>query len=136
MTKEEILAMEAGPEMNALVAEKVMGWIWIDGEYGHPTEKGPFNDCECPSHSYQKTLLPRYSTDIAAAWEVVNKLGRKSINKIAAETGLATFLLVQYPNGTWKANFSGYRTSVEADTVPLAICRAALLSKPNNILPG
>lgn len=46
--------MEAGRELDALVAEQVMGLRYVQGP--HPT-------------------IPRYSTDIAAAWHVVDKMG-------------------------------------------------------------
>ena len=82
MTRDEILAMEPGRELDALVAEHVMGleiivnpksamctgckikgqgtWVVIARDYhewGHKVER--------PS---------RYSADIAAAWQVVEKM--------------------------------------------------------------
>ncbi len=51
--------MIAGKEMDALVAEKVMGWPTTGMAAGA---------------SYREANMPAYSTDIAAAWQVVEKL--------------------------------------------------------------
>ena len=32
MTKEEIMKLEVGREMDALVAEKIIGWKWFIGQ--------------------------------------------------------------------------------------------------------
>ena len=67
--------MTAGREMDALIAEKVFGWaeLWTDGkEYMMypPWEQnmGVGYDERYP--------VPHYSTDIAHAWEVIEKLLR------------------------------------------------------------
>jgi len=104
--------LPAGREIDSLVAEKIMGWKpdrdelwrWDDGS-------GSGRPIECP----------RFSEDIAAAWTVVEKLG---------EDG---FLLYRVSNRPiWRAQFNlaeavfdwpGY---ADAETAPLAICRAAL----------
>lgn len=63
----DIDKLEAGRELDALVAEKVMGWTTFE-EYGQTFWRAP-NDGT-------RYLEPReFSTDIAAAWEVVKKLG-------------------------------------------------------------
>lgn len=61
----------AGRELDALVAEKVMGWAF------HP-ERDPMFQWEAPSphghwHPYRFEPSP-YSSDIAAAWDVVEKM--------------------------------------------------------------
>jgi hypothetical protein len=65
--------------------------------------------------------LPPFSTDIAAAWEVVEKL---------ADGIHGGFDLVLDWDGGWEACFEipgGQKVvSVNCDTAPLAICRAAL----------
>lgn len=63
--------MKPGRELDALIAEEVMGWrIFPDGPNGemHTIDA---NQCEC--HEYD---IPHYSTDIAAAWKVVEKLSQ------------------------------------------------------------
>lgn len=101
-------------ELDALVAEKVMGeqvrgtWI-IDG-----VRPDGIPNRQCP--------VEHYSSDIAAAWEVVEKLDGEW--KLQGHEGLG-----------WEAGFDSSTggmdaviVSVEAmaDTAPLAICVAAL----------
>jgi hypothetical protein len=128
----DIDTMEAGSELDALVAEKVMEWngthdvqyvdldTWYswckncgklgeDGEIGH-WEPGMDQPKGC-------AVPPRYSTDITAAWEVVEKMPRLE--------------LIKYPGGhffagTGYADEDGWEFEAEAPTAPLAICRAAL----------
>lgn len=89
----DIHTIPAGRELDALVAEKVMGIgkLEFDAYYG-------------PQH--------RYSTDIAAAWEVVEKLAKP--------------LKVVWTGKVWVCEVFGEPCSQEAGTAPLAICRAAL----------
>jgi hypothetical protein len=99
MTRDEILNMPAGREIDSLIAVRV-----IDPEW-------------------EKVLsaCPKYSTDIAAAWEVVDKM-RKSfwVASLVADTNL------------WRVTFytHTHRKTHEAinESAPLAICRAALLA--------
>jgi hypothetical protein len=78
--------MQAGREMDALIAEKVMGIsVQTFGDtcylvnYCLKKENGDlyyFNG-ECPTRASieeAKKLIPRYSTDLAAAWEVEEKI--------------------------------------------------------------
>jgi len=101
MTRDEILAMEPGRELDALVAEKVMGWTHYREEWG-----GVVPDS-----------ISHYSTDISAAWEVVEKMGP------------FTQLTADIYNGitVWHCSFSVV-DSVDAVTAPEAICKAALLA--------
>lgn len=66
---------------------------------------------------YDGENVPKpYSSDIKAAWEVVEKF----------EGG--TLTLTQLIDDEWSANFLGIRTEIVAQTAPLAICLAALKS--------
>lgn len=107
MTRDEILAMPAGRDMDALVGEYVFGW-----------EKGTFPVYE-PMKSkhgdYMVRPISNYSTDISAAWDVVEKLKESSL----------WLDLNTSPDGC-QVGFADY--FVFADTAPLAICRAALLA--------
>jgi hypothetical protein len=131
LTRNKILKMEAGREMDALVAEKVFGgpeahkdWYWWDGAnmvWSNDTAYGA------------KPILipalfagPHFSTDISAAWEAVEKMKQGG--------HIFTFEMVtddedQYSAGferkmeDYKPIWSGF-----GDTAPLAICRAALLA--------
>lgn len=106
--------LKAGPELNALVAEKVMGlpvkqfadgtWLQDDGSAIEP-----------------------YSTDIAAAWEVVKRT-RNTVGQ-----GFAVIECSSYEIGWWIAGWFDWREgpyehekSARAETAPFAICKAAL----------
>jgi hypothetical protein len=117
--------MSAGRELDALIAEKVMGsvpcdkwrpftaypaqWVKDTGECYHaschPPQMGP----------------PHYSTDIAAAWAVVERL---------VVLGHPVELSLEpNDNGQCLCTLMAERMGEEAtwgDTAPLAICRAAL----------
>lgn len=54
-------ALQAGPELDALVAEKVMGFTVIYGFMQVFEDATPID-------------IPKYSTDIAAAWQIVEKM--------------------------------------------------------------
>ena len=131
--------MPAGREMDALVAEKVMGlapcdaWspvnfgsaggpaMWLDKPCGHDGKCYP-----TPSeHPFSGPL--HYSTSIAAAWEVVERLRADKV------MGGASIAAVNAPDdatpGEWCVEwFDGDHTldCAIGDTAPLAICRAAL----------
>lgn len=68
--------MKAGRELDVLVAEKVMGYIMIDTEAmsPHNSSNGFTLDVILP--------LPDYSTDISAAWQVVEKFDYYTLSKI------------------------------------------------------
>ena len=116
LTPEQIDAMPAGREMDALVSEQLMGikvgWAKEVGSVLILFEPHPFV-------VGTGTEIPYYSTDIAAAWKLV----------------VGNFTL-DYPKfyGKWRCCFylksesSGSRFNFIgiADTAQLAICRAAL----------
>jgi hypothetical protein len=111
MTRDEILKMEAGREMDALI-EKLL--------YPEQTITVDKNA------AYQKTpqgyiglhIIAPYSRSISNAWEVVEKLQKEY-----------EFILT-FKDNEWKAIFYsfGIDTQVIAETALLAICRAALLA--------
>lgn len=151
MTKEEILAMEAGPEMDALVAEKIMGWKRVQPpkwDYDGPLpDQGEVLASPClieliNNGEYKwppKGVIPftffinkRYSTDMAAAWEVVEKFtanGEFARIERGTTGGLGCPVIPHWEVGLSK---DGYCYWSKAPTAPLAICRAALLAKLNN----
>jgi hypothetical protein len=101
--------MKAGPELDALVAEKVMGWeIWRH-PYGQIEIITEDDTCEI---EYFKP-----STDMKTAWEVVEKFFRVDI-----ETGFGAnehCVTIRNEDG-WTKSYA------YAKTVQLAICLAAL----------
>ena len=124
--------MKPGRELDALIAEKVMGWTDVHlhdgtakdtklttlfyGEWvGRPRGEGAL-----------RRVLP-YSTDIAAAWEVVEKMRASySFQLQVPRLPLAGDVF------DWSAVFFVRRTPEEwgafhsASTAPHAICLAAL----------
>lgn len=130
--------MEAGRELDAEVAEKVMllkviarDWpCWYDPETGYaeavvmPLEDGdlegthpepvydPYPGC---NPNPRPSVVPEYSTDIAAAWAIVEELK----------------LSILYEPDGWMASYVGSKGAphihyIHAATAPLAICLAAL----------
>jgi len=94
ITKEDIMNMPAGREMDVTVGFYVMDL------HASPV------------------IYPNYSTDITAAWKVVEKLDAFEI-EIIRNTDKTWDCLVWTDIENWV---------VDCETAPLAICRAALLS--------
>jgi hypothetical protein len=123
--------MIAGRELDALVAEKVMGLRRVteySEEFAYPHYPGDFvnsdghrvfSSFDEPTHQ-----LPKYSSDISAAWEVVEKFIK--FNPFWEENDSLWFDLSPTKPPGWYCNFGDSSTSVYADTAPLAICLAAL----------
>lgn len=126
----DYLKMEAGRELDALIAEKVMGWRLIENQgaaggrlwQGHG---GGFGDM--PEHE-----LTPFSKEIYAAFQVVEKMRQhpdvryQNLQLVAYcyNRTYATFdtqAFNDYDAGTWAEANGEYAT-------PLAICRAALLA--------
>jgi hypothetical protein len=119
MTEAEILAMPAGWEMDGLIAEKVFGHqnvVWKVRTMSTTVDGFTFNG----------VMIPPYSTDIAAAWMVVERL-RLWAGKRACAVDLRI-----WPSGSCSARvqIAPYATNNngDAETMPYAICRAALLA--------
>lgn len=87
MTRDKILGMEPGRKLDAWVAEKVFKWRNVHGpktDYDGPCESfdvlvPPTIDDPFPLYPPRGAIKPWYfcrkwSTDISAAWEVVEKL--------------------------------------------------------------
>ena len=127
--------MNAGRELDALIAEKVMGWTvyrwnseggydaWLKGfraADAHAIFLSNSNTLSCFSHVDNNDRLQikewHPSTDIAAAWDVVKHLQRP-------------FSLERWSDGRWQASFASKIARgmwPVAETSELAICRAAL----------
>lgn len=113
MTRDEILAMNPGRELDRLVAEKVMnkrvhftrpwGWLYAEQDVNRWTN------------------VKHYSTDISAAWEV-----RQHIHKTIGGTKIIS-VCDEFPEECQIWDGRRY-ISVRANTVPEAMCMAALLA--------
>lgn len=104
--------MEAGPELNALVAEKVMGLKNV-GMRNHVQGEDLFGE----DQDGDTVWVPAYSTDIAAAWLVVDKMRQNG----------RVYLQGRLNSWTFRCSPDGIELfEADAPTAPLAICRAAL----------
>jgi hypothetical protein len=65
---------EAGRELDAEIAEKVMGWIGVVPEFVGADGGRWFVWSGKPSLPARRYAVPEYSTNFAAAWEVVEKM--------------------------------------------------------------
>jgi hypothetical protein len=140
-----VSALEAGRELDALIAERVMRWSDV-GEKpmyaldGGDTLNGPPARLVQEGTAWRGTrpdgsegFLPAYSSDIAAAWLVVEKLG---MSVVCSEDGWYALKPEDIEHSTLRG--TAFPTIVlvgkefaypePADTAPLAICRAALLA--------
>jgi hypothetical protein len=107
--------LPAGRELDTLVSRAVMGGdVYPDG--------GGYYDFMERVGSGQSRSLPYYSTDIRAAWEVVNKV-LSTDGHFAFWPSIRGFGIAYHGIRTWD---SEPVWEVFADTAPLAICRAAL----------
>jgi hypothetical protein len=124
--------MPAGREMDALVYECVFGrekrWRFVNGE---PCQL--YGEHGFGAIGYQPYGIPLYSTNIAAAWEVVERM--RSTNGLTLTQGrgatIAKFSPYGYPIVDGPEGIAGRRSSLKeqvknGNTAPLAICRAAL----------
>lgn len=101
--------MKPGRELDALVARHIFARFWTDLYWID------FNQCEWRHGDYQP-----YSTDIAAAWEVVEKMLRPDRDySFSIQTNSAG------KSGWFHCRFNG-EFGGAAPTAPHAICLAAL----------
>lgn len=126
-TSSTALATSAGRGLDALVAEKVMGFSWRafpNGRALKPSHSpAPIADkfVQLHPHEWGLAAVPYYSTNIADAWLIVEKVDNR--NAVAKEMGVLTLSLTRYDN-SYTARF--FNSGATAETAPLAICLAAL----------
>ena len=106
-------------EIDALIHEKVFGRCahqWLQ-------HLSPMQCFKCGQAETQYTKTPFYSTDIAAAWQIVEQLDSCEISQNGASH-------VENPDHKkgWRANHTrdGRIYLAFAETGPMAICLAAL----------
>jgi hypothetical protein len=119
--------LAAGRELDALVAEKVMGWAEVSrrpianaqGEHVIDEYTG-----RAPGGPPQGQLVPRYSTRIQDAWPLADRLRE--------EHAFVALISGKGPAGAqpWicKVNKEGVFIEERGETAPLALCRASLRS--------
>lgn len=112
MTRDEILNMPAGRDADALIEYHIMKTQVPRNSDGHLSRSW------VDGYGYENTF---YSTDIAAAWEVVEKFKENWVVEVGVNGG---FYWCDMDNYKGVLGFH----SARADSAPLAICRAALLA--------
>lgn len=130
--------LQAGPELDVLIAEKVMGW-----HLSHPEEQRPEDggrergqcwvDGNGNTTDFQVQSRPPYdwdmkcfepSTDIYSAWEVVEFLRKEGCDFDSFSS--STRLQAGWSDVVFMSQVD--ESFARAETLPLAICRAALLT--------
>lgn len=121
MTREEIMALQPGLEMDRAVAE-TMGWKDIKVKHipGHGCDGMDALEGTLDGWS-RREIIPWYSTDLKDAWYVVERL---------KDDG--DFFLEWWQDGEWTVSNKplGVRDcgfTVVAPTVQQAVCRALLV---------
>lgn len=138
-------ALPAGPELDSLIAEKVMGWaelsilnenvvgqrFYMDEEaLGFPPEMANSERKTIGGYAYwtlnRAKPVPKFSSDIAEAWKVVEALGN-----LYLELGRVSTRIKSCPDHA--AGHLIYEVSFKdgqgfAPTAPHAICIAALMA--------
>ena len=127
MTNENLAPPDAGPALDAMIAEQVMGWTVNRTSDRHWHTVGPTGrerdiligrDCCAGQHNYDsQAFCP--STDIASAWLVVEAM---------RERGFYFSLSNQGPERRWLAVFASDASVGDAEeiSVALTICKASL----------
>lgn len=110
--------MQAGRDLDALIAEKVMG-LRVE-----PCRKIGEPRAIANEHGHFERFIPHYSTDIADAWEVVEKLHMQADE----EGDVILSINVSKERVGYRCEILCFEAAYvhDADTAPLAICLAAL----------
>jgi hypothetical protein len=119
-----VSTLEAGYELDAQVAEQVMGWHLEEGAAYWPNTERVWRDAAGRRMGTVAEWSP--STDWGAAGQVVDRFAQKrrylwlsyeAVNYLSGNTAMH-----------WKCTFAApQRFQAHGATAPLAICRAALL---------
>jgi hypothetical protein len=122
MTRDEILALEAGAELDRLVAEHV---------FGETYPRPHLLMCNFDGSPWMEDTPPLYSLLMSDAWRVVEHFTKQGkalrIESNGAgywEVANHNFESVPLEGWTW----DDFDMSGHGDTAPLAICRFALAS--------
>lgn len=134
-------ALIAGRDLDALIAEKVMGWTWRKNtkvrsgglpDFAAGTRTlSPDDDCGMlkratgnePISVGLMRRVPYYSSNIADAWSVVAKMRKQDFSlDMQISSGPMNSCRVQF----WPNDCADEDGIVFADHAPEAICRAAL----------
>jgi hypothetical protein len=112
LTREQIMSEPAGEQLDAWVAEYIMGWTY----YGEDKELWTNRD----SWYFYVGIDDCFSTDIATAWQIIDKYLPDWWPELICEDGVTWKCLLGWPKSE--------PSVARADTPMLAICKAALLA--------
>lgn len=110
--------MKAGRELDALIAEKVMGYDVKTWNEVYEVAKRKEDIPVIVLEEKQCRSIPRYSTNISDAWQVVEEL--------SAYYGVEVYQDKVVPCECNVYHLGSRKSRAIADTAPLAICLAAL----------
>lgn len=120
--------LPAGPELDALVAERVLGWTRLHQDVDDCSFYGLAPDEAEHAKKWNREAVlfecNTWSADRGAAWEVVEAMEARGYHLQLTDEWMS------YPR--WRAEFRSLATTrpgytlEKADTAPLAVCRAAL----------
>ncbi len=127
MTRDEILAMGAGDELDDLVVIHLFNWAPYD------ESRNVSHECyyKMPNgYMGDEDDRPKFSTDIAAAWAVVDPQNDQRWYYDISSVICGGWIVQVYDEQKAVATKGDGSTGIKvmADTAPLAICRAALLT--------
>lgn len=85
--------MKPGRELDALIAEKVMGWQRWESGVGTRWKRGGWSE-----EANSVSEVPAYSTDIAAAWEVVEHFRKNGFDVTVSTRKDGTYVNCEITN--------------------------------------
>jgi hypothetical protein len=129
LTLEQIANMEAGRKMDDIIAETIMG-LKLGSDVTTPATMSRMG--RIPGLTHQ-LISPNYSTNIADAWQVIQKLDYKTVeiwwNDSACWWEVRLDPKRRVPEDCrFKAISESDDDKNPYEELPLAICRAALLT--------
>jgi hypothetical protein len=115
-TKEEILEMKPGNDLDSLVAEKIIGYKITTGHTGEKYLDG-----------FSISKIPSYSKDISAAWEVVKKMSL--LSRLWLSGSCNKWYVLEIEHNEWGEPGRVLEDVIPGgcNSAPEAICKAALL---------
>lgn len=126
----DVDTLEAGPEINNLIASRVMGWhlakVKVAGaDFYRPVEAY----VEYWVNENDTSQIQPYefdpSLDIAVAWQVIDQIMQTYSHEVTVEHGWQ-----EHPGPYWHCHMG--LVDATADTPALAVCRAALKTVSGN----
>lgn len=112
--------------IDALIAENVFGWV---SRWHADVQLRTWGRPDYPGTVFAERDLPHYSTDIAAAWQVVEKMMSEGFGYqvSGAATESACFRKLRDDIEVYVSNNTDFGGNGES--VPMLICLAALKAK-------